>query len=226
MGNNIIELKDLIKVYSQGQSNEVYALNEINFTVKKGEFVAIVGESGSGKSTMMNIIGLVDDFTSGQYIFDDINVKDLSDNEKCDMRNKKIGFIFQNFNLISRMSAYKNVELPMKIAGEKKTIRRKKTKELLDLVGLENRKNHLPSQLSGGQNQRVAIARALANDPLLILADEPTGALDSVTSENIIKVLKKLNGKGKTIVLITHSMEAARQADRIVEINDGRIVKS
>ena len=191
----------------------------------EGEFVSIVGESGSGKSTLMNIIGLLDKQTSGEYFLDGLDVNKIKDSQMSSIRNQKIGFVFQTFNLIPRTSAIKNVELPMLYAGIKKTERNKRAKELLKMVGMEERMNHKPNELSGGQKQRVAIARAMANNPSIILADEPTGALDSKTGHMVMDIFHQLHEKqGKTIVLITHSQELAKETQRIVTISDGNII--
>jgi putative ABC transport system ATP-binding protein len=197
----------------------------MTLSIYEGEFVAIVGESGSGKSTLMNIIGLLDKQTSGEYSLDGLDVKKIKDNQLSSIRNQKIGFVFQTFNLIPRTTALKNVELPMLYAGVKKSERTKRAKELLEMVGMSERMNHQPNELSGGQKQRVAIARAMANNPSIILADEPTGALDSKTGHMVMDIFHQLHEeKGKTIVLITHSQELAKETSRIVTISDGNIV--
>ena len=204
--------------------NEQY-LHGISLSIKENEFVAIVGSSGAGKSTLMNVIGLLDSPTSGNYILNQRDTSGLSDDEMSEIRNIEIGFVFQNFNLIPRLSAQKNIELPMLYKGYSSSKRSERAKMLLEMVGMGERSKHLPNQLSGGQQQRVAIARAMANDPTLILADEPTGALDSETGKMIMEIFHDLNRKqGKTIVLITHSMELAQQTDRIITLSDGRIV--
>lgn len=223
METKMIDIHDLEKIYFQGMENEIKVLDHVDLMVKKNEFVSIVGESGSGKSTLMHIIGLLDDFSSGSYYLDGVDILKQNEKSKSELRNRKIGFVFQNFNLIPRFDALENVEQPMKYAGMKKKDYRKRAYELLDMVGMKKRANHKPSQLSGGQQQRVAIARALANDPPLILADEPTGALDSVNSQRIMSVFKKLHNQGKTIVIITHSEEVAKQTQKIFKMKDGRI---
>ena len=221
-GDVIIDAKDIIKRYYIGQPNELEILHGIDLQVKEGEFVAIVGASGSGKSTLMNIIGVLDKPTSGEYILDSVDVMKAKDNELSEIRNKKIGFVFQTYNLIARTSALKNVELPMmyaKVPGRKRHAR---AKELMDLVDMSERMHHNPDELSGGQKQRVAIARAMANDPALILADEPTGALDSKTGRRVMDIFHKLHEeKGKTIILITHSPELAGECERILTLSDG-----
>ena len=221
---SIIQLKDIVKKFYIGKPNELEILHGIDMNVKEGEFVSIVGESGAGKSTLMNISGALDRPTSGEYILDGTNVGVASDNELSHIRNKKIGFVFQTYNLIGRSNALDNVSLPMLYAGMPKKEREERAKELLEIVGMKDRMTHKPDELSGGQMQRVAIARAMANDPSIILADEPTGALDSATSKKIMDILHKLNEENnKTIVLITHSKEVAKDSDRIMPIVDGRI---
>jgi len=220
----VITLKDIVKTYNLGKPNELEILHGITITIYENEFVAIVGESGSGKSTLMNIIGALDKPTKGEYILNSLNVNKASKDQMSDIRNKNIGFVFQNFNLISRTSALKNVELPMLYKGISSSKRIKKSKELLTLVGMEKRMNHDPNELSGGQKQRVAIARALANNPSIILADEPTGALDSLTSRHVMDLFHKLHKQGKTIILITHSNKLAKECPRIITIKDGNIV--
>lgn len=224
--NTVINMKDIIKSFYVGTANELQVLNEINLTVNKGQFVSIVGQSGSGKSTLMNLIGALDRPTSGEYWLDNMDISTLSDNDLSDIRNQKIGFVFQTFNLIPRSSALRNVELPMLYKGESPSKRTKRAKELLDMVGMSDRMNHLPNELSGGQKQRVAIARAMANDPSIILADEPTGALDSKTGRLVMDIFHKLNREeGKTILLITHNNELAEETERVLVIRDGRIIK-
>ncbi len=224
MKDEVIVMNNIKRVYNAGMDNELEILHGISLTIKENEFVAIVGSSGAGKSTLMNIIGLLDSATSGNYILNQRDTSGLSDDEMSEIRNVEIGFVFQNFNLIPRLSAQKNIELPMLYKGYSSSKRSERAKMLLKMVGMEERSKHLPNQLSGGQQQRVAIARAMANDPTLILADEPTGALDSETGKKIMEIFRDLNRKkGKTIVLITHSMELAQQTDRIITLSDGRI---
>ena len=221
----LIEMKEIIKAYNIGLESEIEILHGIDLKIYEGEFVAIVGESGSGKSTLMNIIGVLDKQTKGEYYLDGIDIKNANEAEMNVIRNKKIGFVFQNFNLIGRTSAHKNVELPMLYAGVPAEQRTKRAKELLSKVGMESRMNHMPNELSGGQKQRVAIARSLVNNPAIILADEPTGALDSETSTMVMNIFNDLNkNQGKTIILITHSKEIAEQCPRIVTIKDGKII--
>ncbi|UZP02707.1 ABC transporter ATP-binding protein [Clostridium botulinum] len=223
--NNIIEMNNIVKSFYIGTENQLDILKNIDIHVKKGEFISIVGASGSGKSTLMNIIGALDRPTSGTYILDSTNINDISDNGLSEIRNKKIGFVFQTFNLIPRSSALKNVELPMLYAGVDKKVRIERAKKLLELVGMEDRINHLPNELSGGQKQRVAIARALVNDPSIILADEPTGALDSETGRLVMDLFHKVHEtEGKTIVFITHNYELALETERIITLKDGKII--
>ncbi len=218
----IIKIKDLNKSFIMGEQ-QIKAIDNISFSVKKGEFVAIIGPSGSGKSTLMNILGLLDIPDSGEYLLDNMLVNKLSDNKLAELRNKKIGFIFQNFNLLQKINALENVKIPLIYQG----VSNKRSTELaykyLKKVGLSGREKHLPTQLSGGQQQRVAIARALVGKPELILADEPTGALDSKTSIEIMEMLKQLNEMGQTIILITHDINVAKKAKRIVRISDGKL---
>ena len=221
----LIEMKEIIKRYNIGTESEIEILHGIDLKIYEGEFVAIVGESGSGKSTLMNIIGVLDKQTEGEYFLEGIDIKNANEEEMNVIRNKKIGFVFQNFNLIGRTSALRNVELPMLYAGVPAEQRTKRAKELLSKVGMESRMNHMPNELSGGQKQRVAIARSLVNNPAIILADEPTGALDSETSTMVMNIFNDLNkNQGKTIILITHSKEIAEQCPRIVTIKDGKII--
>ena len=221
----LIEMKEIIKRYNIGTESEIEILHGIDLKIYEGEFVAIVGESGSGKSTLMNIIGVLDKQTEGEYYLEGIDIKNANEEEMNVIRNKKIGFVFQNFNLIGRTSALKNVELPMLYAGVPAEERTKRAKELLSKVGMASRANHMPNELSGGQKQRVAIARSLVNNPSIILADEPTGALDSETSAMVMDIFNDLNkNQGKTIILITHSKEIAEQCPRIVTIKDGEII--
>ncbi|WP_244834476.1 ABC transporter ATP-binding protein [Clostridium sp. BJN0001] len=223
--SNVIEMKNISKSYHVGSETQLDILKDINMTVKKGEFVSIIGPSGSGKSTLMNIIGALDRQTEGTYILDDSDMSEVSDDGLSDIRNSKIGFVFQTFNLIPRSTALKNVELPMLYAGVPSKVRSNRAKELLKLVGMEERMFHQPNELSGGQKQRVAIARALSNDPEIILADEPTGALDSATGRLVMDIFHKVHElEGKTIVLITHNRDLADETERLITIRDGRIV--
>lgn len=220
----MIDLENILKKYYIGQPNELEILHGINLKVCEGEFVSIVGASGSGKTTLMNIIGILDRPTDGGYILDGIDVCMAKDSELSHIRNQKIGFVFQTYNLIARTSALKNVELPMLYGGKKRGVRLKRAEELLHLVGMGDRMTHSPDELSGGQKQRVAIARALSNDPAIILADEPTGALDSKTGRMIMDLFHELNKeKGITIILITHSDELASETDRVITLKDGEI---
>lgn len=221
----MIEVKDLQKKYFIGTPNELLVLDNINLKIEDGEFVALVGASGSGKSTFMNIIGALDRPTSGEYRIDGTPVHSMSQNDLSDIRGKKIGFVFQSFNLMGRSNALKNVELPMLYAGVPGKERTRRAKELLELVEMGDRIHHLPNELSGGQKQRVAIARSLVNDPSIVLADEPTGALDSKTGDMVMDIFKQVHReKRKTILVITHSMEVAQMTQRIITIRDGRIL--
>ncbi|HIU88578.1 MAG TPA: ABC transporter ATP-binding protein [Candidatus Avilachnospira avistercoris] len=221
--SELIRLENLVKIYSTG-SLRVLGLDKINLTIQRGEFVAIMGHSGSGKSTLMNILGCLDTPTLGKYYLDGVDVAGMSPNELSRIRNKKIGFVFQSFNLISRMTVLKNVEVPLTYARVKPSERRKRALELLDLVGLSARVDHQPNELSGGQRQRVAIARALANDPPLILADEPTGNLDSQASIEIMELFARLHKGGATVVVVTHEENIAAYTDRIITFSDGRLI--
>lgn len=224
MQQPIIEMHGIVKRYYIGKPGELEILHGIDLAVYPGEFVAIVGESGSGKSTLMNIIGVLDKPTEGSYILDGVDVGKARDGELSDIRNRKIGFVFQTFNLIGHTSAQKNVELPLLYARVGARQRAKRAKELLEQVGMSERATHEPNELSGGQKQRVAIARALANRPALLLADEPTGALDSATSRTVMDIFHDLHRRGMTIVLITHSQQLAEECQRILTLQDGRIV--
>lgn len=218
----LIEMRHIIKRFYVGEPNELEILHGIDLDVYEGEFISIVGASGSGKSTLMNLIGALDRPTEGSYILDGTVVEDAEDQELSAIRNRKIGFVFQNFNLISRTNALKNVELPMMYAGIPQRQRTERAKALLEMVEMENRMDHQPSELSGGQKQRVAIARAMANDPAIILADEPTGALDSKTGRMVMDLFHKLNQEqGKTVVLITHNQELAAETGRVLTMHDG-----
>lgn len=218
----LIELKDIYKIYTMGQE-EVRANDGVSLTINRGEFVAIVGKSGSGKSTLMNIIGALDVPTSGKYFLGGEDVDEMSDDELADIRNRMIGFIFQQYNLLPKSNLLENVELPLLYAHVSKEERRERAMKSLERVGLGDKWKNFPSQLSGGQQQRVSIARALAGNPSLILADEPTGALDSKTSKDVLDFLKQLNDEGNTIVIITHDNSIALQARRVVRIHDGKI---
>ena len=221
----IIELRDIVKKFYIGKPNELEILHGISMEVEAGEFVSVVGPSGSGKSTLMNIIGALDRPTSGDYLLDGIDVQAAPDDYLSDIRNRKIGFVFQTYNLIAKTSALKNVELPMLYAGMPAGKRKERAMELMELVEMDDRASHLPEELSGGQKQRVAIARAMANDPAIILADEPTGALDTKTGRLVMDIFHRLNKEQKkTIVLITHSPELASETDRIINIRDGHII--
>lgn len=222
---SILHLSNIIKRFYIGKPNELQILNGINLDVYEGEFVSIVGASGSGKTTLMNVIGLLDRPTEGKYIIDGVDIDEATDKELSYIRNQKIGFVFQTYNLVSKTNAIKNVELPMLYAGVPRKERTNRAQELLELVGMGERMKHLPEELSGGQKQRVAIARSMANNPAIILADEPTGALDSKTGRVVMDLFHKLNREqGKTILLITHSNELADETDRIITIKDGNIM--
>lgn len=225
MGEKIISLKGIKKSFFIGKPNELEVLHGIDFEVNEGEFVAVVGESGSGKSTLMNIIGVLDRQTQGKYILDGIDISKANDKKLSEIRNKKVGFVFQTFNLIGRQSALKNVELPMLYNGVNKRERTKRAEELLEMVNMKDRMKHKPNELSGGQKQRVSIARAIANDPAVILADEPTGALDSQTSRTVMDIFHRLHKEQhKTIILITHNKELADECDRVITLKDGMII--
>ena len=219
----IITVDNINKTYKNG-SLELQVLKNISFKVDKGEFLAIMGSSGSGKSTMMNILGCLDNQYEGRYILDGIDISKSSENELSEIRNKKIGFIFQSFNLLPRLTALENVELPLVYSSVPKEERHKRANELLEMVGLKDRTHHRPNELSGGQRQRVAIARALVNNPSIILADEPTGILDSKSEEEIIEILQKLNKMGKTIVIVTHEPNIGEIAQRKIVFKDGEII--
>lgn len=225
MNSPVIKMNNIIKRYYIGKPNELQILNGIDLEVNQGEFVSIVGESGSGKSTLMNIIGVLDRQTEGEYFLEGHDVNLLSDEIRSKVRNQRIGFVFQNFNLLPRANALKNVMVPLMYSANKPRNPKEKAMEMLRMVGMEERANHRPNELSGGQKQRVAIARAMINDPAIILADEPTGALDSKTGHMVMDLFHKLHEEqGKTIVLITHSNELAAETERIVKISDGSII--
>ncbi|AKA69739.1 ABC transporter ATP-binding protein [Clostridium scatologenes] len=218
----MIQIKGLSKAYTMGDT-EVKALDNINLNIKENEFVSIIGPSGSGKSTLMNILGCLDVSDSGSYVFDNINVDEAKESELTKIRNKQIGFIFQNFNLLNKLNSVENVEVPLLYRGINAKECRSLAMEQLEKVGLKGREYHRPNQLSGGQQQRVAIARALVGKPKLLLADEPTGALDSKTSREIIELMKELHKMGQTIVIITHDPNVAKQAERVITIEDGKL---
>ena len=222
--DELIEIQEMCKIYNPGE-NEVRALDHVNLTIQKGEFVAIIGHSGSGKSTLMNMLGCLDVPTSGTYILNGQDVSGLTDDELSDIRNREIGFIFQGFNLIAGLTALENVELPLIYRGVGKKERLRLSQIALEKVGLKARMDHKPSEMSGGQQQRVAIARAIAQAPPVILADEPTGNLDSGSTKEIMEILKELHGEGRTVILITHDNDIAARARRIIRIMDGHIVE-
>lgn len=222
--NRVIEVKDIHKIYDLGDI-KVHALKGISLDIKNGDFVSIMGASGSGKSTFMNIIGCLDKPTKGEYYLDNNQVSSLDADKLAEIRNKKIGFVFQSFNLLARTTALENVELPMIYNNTDSKKRTEMANQAIKMVGLDGREHHLPSQLSGGEQQRVAIARAIVNNPSLILADEPTGNLDSQTSMEIMEIFKALNKQGKTIIMITHEQDIAKHAERIIMFKDGYIIK-
>jgi putative ABC transport system ATP-binding protein len=223
MRRPVIDVRRLTKVYGAGDT-EVHALRGVSLTIARGDFVAIMGASGSGKSTLMNIIGCLDVPTTGRYFLDGVDVSTLGDDEQADARNRKIGFVFQSFNLIPRTSAVANVELPLVYAGVRRSDRRARAVAALEAVGLGDRLHHLPSQLSGGQTQRVAIARAMVTKPAMILADEPTGALDSVATADVLGLFGELHDQGRTIIVITHEDEVAAHAARVIRLRDGAVI--
>ena len=219
----VLDVRDVTKVYGEGET-AVHALRGVSLTVARGDYVAVMGASGSGKSTLMNILGCLDIPTSGTYLLDGVDVSRLSDRQLALVRNRRIGFVFQSFNLIPRTSALANVELPLAYAGLRASQRRARAKAALDMVGLSDRAGHEPNQLSGGQQQRVAVARALVTAPALVLADEPTGNLDTQSSADVLAVLDRLNRSGRTIMLITHEDDVAKHARRVIRLVDGRVV--
>ncbi|MBD2384914.1 ABC transporter ATP-binding protein [Cylindrospermum sp. FACHB-282] len=221
----MIRLENVFKVYSSGET-EVRALNDVNLMIEKGEYCAIMGPSGSGKSTAMNIIGCLDRPSSGHYYLDNLDVAQINDRELARIRNKKLGFVFQQFHLLTQLSALENVMLPMVYGGVKPDERRDRAADALKQVGLSNRLHNKPTQLSGGQQQRVAIARAIVNRPVVLLADEPTGALDSRTTQEVLDIFTELNASGITVVMVTHESDVARQTKRIVWFRDGEVVHS
>lgn len=220
----MIEVVNVNKNYMVG-GEEVKALKNVSFKIMEGEFVAIIGPSGSGKSTLMNILGCLDIPDSGEYYIEQKNIAKLNDNNLAELRNRKIGFVFQNFNLMPRLSALENVELPLIYKGITKKVRKEKVNKALEIVGLSDRQHHKPSELSGGQQQRIAIARAIICDPEIILADEPTGNLDSKAGKEILNILAELNSRGKTVIIITHDTEIAKHAKRILKIYDGELIE-
>jgi putative ABC transport system ATP-binding protein len=219
----VIDVRRASKVYALGQIR-VRALRDVSLRIERGDFVAIMGSSGSGKSTLMNILGCLDVATSGRYLIDGTDVSHMDEDELSDLRNRKIGFVFQSFNLVARTSAIANVELPLAYAGVNRADRRRRARAALAAVGMANREPHQPSELSGGQQQRVAVARALVTNPALILADEPTGNLDSHSTEDVLRIFARLNEEGRTVVLITHEPDVAAQTKRVVTLSDGVIV--
>ena len=223
--NKIIELKDVKKIYNQGKPNELVVLKDIDLEIGKGDMIAIYGPSGSGKSTLLHIIGCLDRPTNGKVLIEDKDTSKLLDDELALIRREKIGFVFQQFNLINVFTALENVEMPLIIAGKSKSKARKRATELLKSIGLGERLNHFPNQLSGGEMQRVAIARALANEPSVILADEPTGNLDTKTGMDIIDLIKDLNGKGFTFIIVTHDSRITKSVKRVISIQDGKILR-
>ncbi|MFH0863271.1 MAG: ABC transporter ATP-binding protein [Candidatus Altiarchaeota archaeon] len=224
-GDGEIRCEDLCKTYNPGESNEFIALCGLNLTIQEGAFVSIIGPSGSGKSTLLNLISCLDTPTQGEVYIEGVPITPLSGNEKARLRREKLGFVFQQFNLIPNMTAFENIELPMRFEGTPKEKREKRVKELLRLVALEDKAGNKPSEMSGGQQQRVAVARSLANDPKIILADEPTGNLDSATGKMILELLKKLNKEEKrTLVIVTHDPNIAKQTNKTIKIQDGKIV--
>lgn len=220
----LIRLSNISKIYNPGE-NEVRALDHVSLSIERGEFAAVIGHSGSGKSTLMNILGCLDTPTEGDYLLNGVQVASMSDNELARVRNQEIGFVFQGFNLIANLNALENVELPLIYRGIDKKDRREMAEKALDMVGLANRARHKPSEMSGGQQQRVAIARAIAAEPPVILADEPTGNLDSKSSEEIIEILKGLHEMGRTVIMITHDASIAAKTERNIRIMDGRIIE-
>ena len=220
----LIDIRDLYKIYNEGKESEVRALDGVTLQIDRGEFVAIVGQSGSGKSTAMNIIGCLDVPTSGTYHLGGVDVSTMDDDQQAEIRNRMLGFIFQQYNLIPKLNVLENVELPLLYAGLPASERKERARSALERVGLGDKCKNLPAQLSGGQQQRVSIARALAGNPSVILADEPTGALDSRTGRDVLNFLQKLNAEGDTVVLITHDNSIAVRAKRIVRLQDGRII--
>ncbi|EFS21175.1 ABC transporter, ATP-binding protein [Fusobacterium gonidiaformans 3-1-5R] len=223
MTKSLIQIKKVNKYYINGE-NKLHALQDVDFHIQKGEFVSIMGSSGSGKSTMMNILGCLDREFEGEYVLDGISIREIAEKNLCKVRNQKIGFVFQSFHLLPKLSALENVELPLVYAGISKKEREERAKKMLEIVGLGTRLHHRPNELSGGQRQRVAIARALVNDPAIILADEPTGNLDSQSEKEIMNFFQELHQKGKTIVVVTHEPEVAKYTKRILHFKDGKLL--
>jgi putative ABC transport system ATP-binding protein len=220
----VIEIDDVERVYRLGEDVEVRALAGVSLRIARGEFVAVMGSSGSGKSTLMHILGCLDAPTAGRYLLDGVDVRDIPEDDLADLRNRKIGFVFQSFNLVARTTALANVELPLAYAGLGRRERRSRAVAALAAVGMEDRLHHLPSELSGGQQQRTAVARAIVTDPAIVLADEPTGNLDSHSTEEILAVFSRLNAEGRTVILITHERDVAARARRVVRLSDGRVL--
>jgi putative ABC transport system ATP-binding protein len=219
----VIDVRDAHRVYGSSERVAVRALDGVSLQIERGEFVAIMGSSGSGKSTLMNVVGCLDTVTQGRYRLDGVDVRDIAEDDLADLRNRKIGFVFQSFNLVPRTSALANVELPLSYAGVKRAERRRRAVAALEAVGLGDRLHHQPSELSGGQQQRAAVARAVVTDPSLVLADEPTGNLDSRATDEVLGVFERLHADGRTVVLITHEPDVAARAQRIVRLTDGRV---
>ncbi|HWH12798.1 MAG TPA: ABC transporter ATP-binding protein [Solirubrobacteraceae bacterium] len=220
----VIELREATKTYQLGEI-EVRALRGVTLRIERGEMVAIMGSSGSGKSTLMNIIGCLDSPTTGSYLLDGVDVRRFTEDELADVRNRKLGFVFQSFNLVARTRAHAQVELPLAYAGVARAVRRERAAAALAMVGLSDRADHLPSELSGGQQQRVAVARAVVTNPALILADEPTGNLDSVSTDEVLSIFERLNAEGRTVVLITHEPDVAERASRVIRLADGQVIE-
>jgi putative ABC transport system ATP-binding protein len=220
----VIDIEDVERVYRLGEDVEVRALDGVSLRIARGEFVAIMGSSGSGKSTLMHILGCLDAPTAGRYLLDGVDVRDIPEDDLADLRNRKIGFVFQSFNLVARTTALANVELPLAYAGLGRRERRSRAAAALAAVGMEDRLHHLPSELSGGQQQRAAVARAIVTDPSIVLADEPTGNLDSHSTEEILAIFSRLNAEGRTVILITHEGDVAARARRVVRLSDGRVL--
>jgi len=220
----VIEIEDVERVYRLGEDVEVRALAGVSLSIARGEFVAIMGSSGSGKSTLMHILGCLDAPTAGRYLLDGVDVRDIPEDDLADLRNRKIGFVFQSFNLVARTTALANVELPLAYAGLGRRERRSRAAAALAAVGMEDRLDHPPSELSGGQQQRAAVARAIVTDPAIVLADEPTGNLDSHSTEEILAIFSRLNAEGRTVILITHEADVAARARRVVRLGDGRVL--